>query len=295
MVSDRIRTDSFARGIAQVVKKGDVVLDIGTGTGILAMLAARAGARKVYAVDQSDIAKTAELLVKTNGLEEIVQVVYGPAGSLDFEEKVDVIMSEWLGHFAFVEAMLDDVIIARDAHLAPGGRMLPSSVDVMLAPIDDSVLYIYDGPGFWRGKVQGFDFSSLEGAELQQARAIQRRVAPAALLSPGRSVSSLDLSSCRRDEQWNSGLLEFQVQRDGMLNGFVGWFDIQLSAGERLSTGTDKPETHWYQTYLPFIPQRVSQGMTLPVEYVMERDRGSRRNVKLTLSVNGARQSYVLE
>jgi len=74
-----------------------------------------------------------------------------------------------LGNFAFVEAMLDDVLRARDAHLAQGGRMLPARIDAMLSPIDDPVLFAHEGPGFWRTPVLGLDFSMLEATELEQA------------------------------------------------------------------------------------------------------------------------------
>jgi len=294
MVSDRWRTGAFARAITEVVQKGDVVLDVGTGTGILAMLAARAGAKRVYAVDQSDIAKSAASLVKANGLEEVVRVVQGPAGEIQIEEPVDVLVSEWLGNFAFVEAMLDDVLAARDAHLAKGGRMLPSRVEAMLAPIDDPVLFVHDGPGFWRDPVQGLDFSQLEAKELAQGRAVQLQVAPAALLSAGRALASLDLATARVDSQWQSGRLEFPVRRDGVLNGFVGWFEAQLSPSELLDTGPSKPETHWSQTYLPFPPQRVGQGASLPVDYKIERDPVVRRYMKITLAVGSVSQTYVV-
>src|SRR5688572_17329942 len=102
MIADRWRTECFARAIAEAVKKTDVVLDIGTGTGILAMFAAKAGAKRVYAIDQAEIAQTAANLVKANGFGDRVKVFRGPAGELKLEEKVDLLISEWLGHLAFV-------------------------------------------------------------------------------------------------------------------------------------------------------------------------------------------------
>jgi predicted RNA methylase len=150
MVADRPRTDAFAAAIQEVVRPTDTVLDVGTGTGILAMLAARAGARKVYAIDQSDIADAAARLVVENRLDDRVEVIKGSAAELELPEKVDLLISEWLGHVAFVEGMLADVLAARDRNLAEGGRMLPARVRVMLAPLPDRILYTAEGPGFWR-------------------------------------------------------------------------------------------------------------------------------------------------
>jgi type I protein arginine methyltransferase len=295
MISDRWRTDAFKRAIDEVVRKSDVVLDLGTGTGVLAMLAAKAGAKRVYAIDQAEIAQTAANLVKANGFGERVKVFRGPAGDLKIEEKVDLIISEWLGHLAFVEAMLDDVILARDAHLAPKGRMMPSHVDAMIAPIDDPVLFAHDGPGYWREPVHGLDFSSLEDLELKQGRAIQLRVEPAAMLSAGIPISSLDLVKAKIDDWWTRGLVEFEMKRDGILNGFAGWFEAQLSPKERLNTGPLFPETHWSQSYMAFPPRRVKKGQRVTVEYALERDPEERRNVRLMLGVGKVRQTFALE
>src|SRR5688572_9797615 len=98
MVADRPRTDAFAAAISEVVRPTDIVLDVGTGSGILAMLAARAGARKVYAIDQSNIAVTAARLVVENRLDDRIEVIKGAADTLVLPEKVDLIISEWLGH-----------------------------------------------------------------------------------------------------------------------------------------------------------------------------------------------------
>lgn len=94
MVSDRPRTDAFAAAIHEVVQPGDVVLDVGTGTGILAMFAAKAGARKVYAIDATDITEVAIDLVKANGLSDQIQILHGRAGELQLDQKVDLIVSE---------------------------------------------------------------------------------------------------------------------------------------------------------------------------------------------------------
>lgn len=295
MIADRWRTESFARAIAESVKKTDVVLDLGTGTGVLAMLAAKAGAKRVYAIDQAEIAQTAANLVKANGLGDRVKVFRGPMGELQLDEKVDLIISEWLGHVAFVEAMIEDVIRARDAHLAPKGRMLPSKVEAKIAPVDDPVLYSHDGPGYWREPVHGLDFSSLEDIEMRQGRSSQIRVEPGALLAEGRVMSAIDMNKAKVDAWWKRGLLEFEIKRDGVLNGFVGWFEAQLSPNELLNTGPLFPETHWSQSYMAFPPRRVKKGQKLTVEYALDRDPQERRNVELMLGAGRVRQTYVIE
>lgn len=295
MVSDRWRTDAFASAIAEAVHPGDVVLDVGTGTGILAMLCARAGAARVYGIDASEMAQTAANLVKANGLSEQIKILRGPAEELRLDEPVDLVVSEWLGHFAFVENMLDDVIAARDANLKAGGRMLPAGVDLRLAPVDDPYLYFRDGPGYWRRSVHGLDLSSLESLELRQGRAAQMRVDPSGLLADGQTIVELDLVEADREDPYVHVTLAFDVLRDGVLSGFVGWFDTQLSDSVLLSTGPQAPETHWSQTWMPFSPRPVRAGERLEVDVDMIRDPTEHRYVSLELRVGEESARYVIE
>lgn len=295
MVSDRWRTDAFAKAIAEAVRPGDVVLDVGTGTGILAMLAAKAGAKRVYGVDASEVAQTAANLVKANGLGETVKILRGPAQELKLDEPVDLIISEWLGHMAFVENMLDDVLSARDANLVEGGRMLPSRVDVRVAPVDDPYLYFRDGPGAWRNPVHGLDLSSLEDLELRQGRATQLRVDPSSLLSESSSISYVDLARVSSEGPYGTSGHEFTMKRDGILSGFVGWFIAELSEHVVLDTGPNEPETHWSQTWFPFPPRPVKEGDVIEVVTDLVRDPSESRYLSLDIRMGNSGQRFVIE
>lgn len=295
MVSDRWRTDAFAAAIADAVRPGDVVLDVGTGTGVLAMLAARAGARQVYAIDQAEIAQTAANLVRANQLEDKVKILRGPAAELELPEKVDLIISEWLGHMAFVENMLDDVILAREANLQPDGRMLPARVEVKLAPLGDPVLYFHDGPGYWRKTVHGLDFSSLEALELQQGRTLQTRVEPATLLAEPATLIALDLATAHLDDPYGEGSVKLEVLRDGVLTGFAAWFTTDLSDNVHLDTGPRQPETHWSQTAFACPPRPVKAGERLTLEWSMDRDDTEPRYLSVGLAMGDWQQDYLVE
>lgn len=295
MVADRWRTDAFAAAIRDAVRPGDVVLDVGTGTGVLAMLAAKAGASKVYAIDQAEIAQSAANLVKANGLEDTVKVLRGPAAELELPEKVDLLVSEWLGHMAFVENMLDDVLLARDRVLKPDGRMLPAKVEVKLAPLGDPVLYFHDGPGYWRRDVHGLDFSSLEALELQQGRTLQTRVEPATLLSAPAVLSAIEPATCHLDDPYTEGTAELVVEREGVLTGFVGWFETDLSDNVRLETGPQWPETHWSQTSFTCPPRHVEAGERLELRYRLDRDEQEPRYMAVRLGLGDWTQDYIVE
>ena len=298
MVSDRPRTDAFAAAIREVVQPGDVVLDVGTGTGILAMFAAKAGARKVYAIDVTDIAEIATDLVKANGLSDQIQILHGRAGELQLDQKVDLIISEWLGSAAFGEGMLHVVLDARDRNLTPTGRMLPSKVRVMIAPLDEPILYNTEGPGFWRERIHDLDFSSLQEVELSQGRTMQIRVEPAAVLAPGQALLELDLLTASAEDVWSEGQLEFVPVRDGVLNGFCVWFEAELSRSVILDTGPFSPETHWAQTYMSFSPRPVRAGERVEVNVEFSYDPNPatvRPYVDLRLGVGEHELSYLID
>jgi len=265
MVSDRHRTNAFHAAINETVQPGDVVLDVGTGTGILAMFAAQAGAKKVYAIDATDIAEIATGLVKANGMSDRIDVFHGRADDLQLDQEVDLIISEWLGHAAFTESMLPAVLDARDHNLAPTGRMLPSRIRLLIAPLDEPILYNGEGPGFWRERIHDLDFSSLQAIELSQGRFTQISVEPAALLAPGQAFVELDLLTASVEDVRFEGQLEFVPVRDGVLNGFCVWFEVELSPSVILDTGPNSPETHWAQTYMSFSPRPVRAGEQVEV------------------------------
>ena len=112
-----------------------VVLDVGTGSGILAIWAAQAGAKKVYAVEATYMATHARKLIAANGLENVITVMQSTVEEVELPEKVDVIISEWMGYFLLRESMFDSVIVARDKWMKEGGALFPSNARMFLAPI----------------------------------------------------------------------------------------------------------------------------------------------------------------
>ena len=151
MICDRVRTGAFRRAIDSVVRPGDIVLDVGAGSGILSVFAARAGAARVYAVEQTSIAVLAQDLAAANGVDDIVHVLHGDILDIELPEQVDVIVSEWLGGFGIDEGMLTPIIAARDRWLKPGGVMIPHSVTAWTARVHDRYLadmieFLQDNP-----------------------------------------------------------------------------------------------------------------------------------------------------
>jgi len=132
MLKDQTRTETYMNAIIQNPQlfRGKVVLDVGCGTGILSIFAARAGAAHVYGIDAAEIAiavrrTQARQIVADNNLSATITIIQGLVESVELPvEKVDIIISEWMGYFLLYEAMLDTVLCARDRWLAPDGLVL---------------------------------------------------------------------------------------------------------------------------------------------------------------------------
>lgn len=159
MLADHNRMAAYHSAIMgnASVFKDKVVMDVGTGSGILAVWAAQAGARRVFAIEYTDMAKHAQKVMEANGVADIVTVIQGAVEDIELPpldgddgddamngEKdtrvVDIIVSEWMGYFLLRESMLDSIVRARDKFLRPTtGLMFPSHVTMYLAPVEDEM------------------------------------------------------------------------------------------------------------------------------------------------------------
>jgi protein arginine N-methyltransferase 1 len=141
MLKDEVRTISYRNAILhnRHLFRNKVVLDVGCGTGILSMFAAQAGAKMVIGVDMSNIIHSAREIVKANHLEDKVILLQGKMEEVVLPvDKVDVIISEWMGYFLLYESMLDTVLYARDRYLVPGGLIFPDRATINIATLEDS-------------------------------------------------------------------------------------------------------------------------------------------------------------
>jgi protein arginine N-methyltransferase 1 len=135
MLDDRERTAAYLEAIGRVVRPGDVVLDLGTGSGVLAVAAARAGARRVYAVEASGVGRLARAVFEANGVADRVTLVPGWSTQVSLPEPADVLVSETIGNEPLGERMLEAVLDARRRLLAPGARLVPRALRLRAAPV----------------------------------------------------------------------------------------------------------------------------------------------------------------
>ncbi|WWC73749.1 uncharacterized protein I206_107721 [Kwoniella pini CBS 10737] len=163
MLKDTVRTVSYARFILSNPKifKDAIVMDVGCGTGILSMFAAKAGAKHVYAIEASGLAVKARENIRKNGFADSITVIQGKVEDIQLPVKeVNVIVSEWMGYMLLYESMLDSVLVARDRFLAPGGLMAPSQTRLVISAITGDRTW-KERVAFWPS-VYGFDLSTMQ-------------------------------------------------------------------------------------------------------------------------------------
>ena len=246
MLQDVVRTDAYEKSIDAVVKPEHSVLDFGCGTGILAMFAARAGARKVIAVDRSSFIETAKEIALRNSFDNI-DFYHDDHQSLELEEKVDIIVSEWMGHCLFYEAMLEPLLAIRDRYLAQGGVMIPAEVSLHAGLVSDEDLF--DDLSFLRERPYDIDFSPISHVPFQQTDLVI--LSPDSLLKDTAHLGSLNMGSITRSETPRVFSGTITPDRQAKIFAICGWFSSELSPGVRLGTGPHDMPTHWDQVLFP--------------------------------------------
>jgi protein arginine N-methyltransferase 1 len=200
MLKDTIRTRAYQRAIEDNPAdfKDKIVLDIGCGTGILSIFAARAGAKHVYAIEFAEIALFAEEIIKRNGLESKITVIKGKMEDIKLPvDKVDIIISEWMGYFLLYESMLDSVLWARDKYLVKGGKMLPDKCTMYVAALEDGE-YKSHKKNFWTD-VYGVNMSCMAPTVMREP--LVDCVSSNMIMSSSCKILELDLCTMKNEDQ----------------------------------------------------------------------------------------------
>ncbi len=259
MLQDVVRTDAYEKALRQVVKPGFQVLDFGCGTGILSIFAARAGAEQVYALDRSLFIQIAHSIARGNGFDNIA-FFHDDDESFTLDRRVDVIVSEWMGHFLFYEAMLRPLLRLRDRFLADGGIMIPARVSLHAGLLSDASLF--ENLSFFRERPYGVNFAPIEDAPLCQPEL--ENIEPGQILESRVDLGTLDLQTLKLPP----GELVGKVVPDrvAMIYGLCGWFSANLTPGVAFGTGPQDPPTHWNQVLFPLTkPFQVSPDREITV------------------------------
>jgi len=260
LLLDEIRTNAYREAIRQLVTPGSVVLDLGTGSGILSFFACEAGARRVFAVDATHSADLAAFLTRQLGYADRIEVIHAHSTKIELPEPADVLVTETLGAFGFNERILSSVIDARARLLRPGAAIIPQRIDLAVVPVDAPEVFDRH-VGFWRKEQFGLDLSPL--VVFASNAMYVADVDSAAFLASPETVISTDLAAISSADVY--GRASFTVARSGLLCGFSGWFRATLAAGIELSN--ERAGTNWQHTFLPLeSPMTVEPGTRIEIE-----------------------------
>lgn len=212
------------------------------------MFCAQAGASHVYAIECSSIIEQAQLIVNANGFGDKITLIRGKVEEVELPvEKVDVIVSEWMGYFLLYESMLDTVIFARDKWLVAGGAILPDRCTMYLGAIEDGD-YKSDKIHFWNN-VYGFDMSCIK--DLAMMEPLVDVVDQNALVCTPFAFKMIDMGTVTKPDLNFTAEFDLVASRNDYVHAFVAYFDCEFRCCHKpvsFSTGPMARYTHWKQT-----------------------------------------------
>ena len=261
LIADRVRNEAFGRALAAVIRRGETtVADIGAGTGLLSLMAARLGAREVYLYEAAEVAGVAGKALKANRVKNAHLL---PCHSTEMVDppKVDVVVSETLGNYPFEEHIIETLNDARARFLEPGGVIIPRSIEQFVAPVVSE--RIHSELSAW--DETGFDLTAAKTMSLNNIYV--RTLAPKELLEGGASAKVWDtVDFAKENRSTRKGEASWKLASPVTVYGFATWWRAELAPGIVLSTAPGQARTHWEQLYFPLLsPLAAEAGETVAV------------------------------
>jgi protein arginine N-methyltransferase 1 len=247
MIADRIRTDAYCEALRRTVKPGSIVLDIGTGTGIFAMLACRFGAKKVYAVEPGDAIQVAREIAAANHCQDRIEFIQDLSTRVALAERADVVVSDIRGVLPLFGGHLPSIVDARERLLAPRGVLIPQRDSLWASVVEAPILY-RDHTGPWADNPYGFDMTAAQPIVNNGWR--KGSVEPEQLLTEPKCWATLDYYSISHPNAL--GEISWTVARAGTGHGLSVWFDATLAEGVGYSNSPLSPELIYGKAFFPW-------------------------------------------
>lgn len=274
MILDEGRSRAYADSLRCLVNPESVVLDIGAGTGFLALLAARLGARKVYAIEPNDVVQFGRRIAEQNGFSRRIEFVQSVSFEIDLPEEVDVIVCDLHGVLPAHGRGLASIIDARDRFLVRGGAVIPRRETLWAAIVDAEALH-HNIVGIWGTDVMGLDMTAVRPAAANSWRRA-RLTAPELVTKPA-CWTTLDYQTMQSPDM--RGELLWKVEEARTAHGICTWFDWEGADGINFSNSPLSAERHIFGQ--AFFPWPDSLDLTPGAE------------VRVRLSADAVQSSYV--
>lgn len=261
MIADEDRFNAYRRSIEHAVRAGDIVLEIGCGPGLFALLACQAGAKKVYAIESEEVAHFARELAACNSLADRIQFIQSDSRKVDLPERVNVIVSDIRGVLPLYDHTIASIEDARKRFLVPGGTLIPQRDTLKAAVVEISEYYC--------GLVSPWH-SPLCGLNLTPSVKLVVNCTYTAHLNCEQVLSEplawADLNYSEGVSPNATAELVFHALRPGTAHGVCVWFDTQLMEGIGYSTAPGAENSVYGQIFLPWLEAvPVAQGQEIHV------------------------------
>lgn len=235
-LADERKTAAYRAALAEVVEPADVILDLGAGTGILGYLACEAGAKAVIAVDRGDIVGLARRIAADNGYTDRITHVHGLSTEIELETHADVAVCDQIGGLVHDAGILACFADARRRLLTSGARMVPASFRIFLAPVAFETGR--DAVDFWSSRPSSIDVSAARPSAANTEWKYNLVTDDVVPLAPGAELASFPADH----DEAITGSAGFRLDRDGRFDGFIGWFEAQMSPSVMLTNDPWSPD-----------------------------------------------------
>lgn len=262
-LADSVKVEQYQLAVDQAIRPEHVVLDLGCGTGLLGLMALRAGASKVYFVEEGSIIEAARRTITDAGFADRAEFSKVNSFQLSLPERVDAIICDHVGYFGFDYGILGLLADARQRFLKPDGISIPEHIELRLAPVESETCRNIVGE--WRDRSVPEEYSWMGAAAANTKHGVQLKQGD--LLAEASTLATLELGP--EASPFMSWSAEFSCTRDGMLDGVAGWFDcrlhgdIHMTNSPTAANALDRP-----QAYLPLdtsVPAKAGDAIRVTV------------------------------
>jgi len=264
MIADKVRMDPYVYALKGAIEPGSVVLDIGTGTGMHALLACKFGARVVYAIEPNDAIHLARELALENGFADRIEFIQDTSTHVSLPEKVDVIVSDLRGVLPLNEGHIPAIIDARERFLAPGGVLIPKRDTIWVSLVEARAVY-HELTAPWNDPY-GMSMTAAEKVVLNEwSDENPDTFSKRSLLMEPQIWAEIDYRTIDNPEVSPPGIVQ-RATRDGTAHGLLMWFDGEIAEGIRVFNGpaADKVAKVYGCAFFPLLePVAILEGDTI--------------------------------
>jgi protein arginine N-methyltransferase 1 len=261
MTGDRARMIAYGDALRRAVSPGSIVVDVGAGAGVMTLLACRAGARHVFAIEPNDAIEMARELVRANGMADRVTFFQALSTDVTLPERADVIVADLRGSLPLLGHHFAAIADARERLLAPGGTLLPQRDDLRVAPVRDPELH----KKVTRPWIEELDLEWGPLIDRLGNTTSRDTVRPSSLLAPAATWATIDYGEVR--DSTVRGSARFTLDATSAVHGLALWFDATIDARATYSNAPGRADSVYGNLFLPLRDALVlTAGETLEVE-----------------------------